>query len=75
MFTHVPSQSGDLIFVYGADITARRRNEELLAEQAAQLAEVARFPEMNPGPVLRMDTDGAGADGQRGRPQGVRRGR
>jgi PAS domain S-box-containing protein len=58
MFTYVPSQSGDVIFVYGADITARRRDEALLAEQAATLAEVARFPEMNPGPVLRMDTAG-----------------
>jgi len=58
MFTYVPSQSGDVIFVYGADITARRRDEELLAEQTARVAEVARFPEMNPGPVLRMDTAG-----------------
>jgi PAS domain S-box-containing protein len=56
LFTYVPSQSGDVIFVYGADITARKRNEKLLAEQTARLAEVARFPEMNPGPVLRMDT-------------------
>jgi PAS domain S-box-containing protein len=58
MFTYVPSQSDDVIFVYGADITARRRSEKLLAEQAARLAEVARFPEMNPGPVLRMDPAG-----------------
>ena len=58
MFTYVPSQSGDVIFVYGADITARRRDEKLLAEQTARLAEVARFPEMNPGPVLRMDPAG-----------------
>ena len=58
LFTYVPSQSEHVIFVYGADITARRRDEGLLAEQAATLAEVARFPEMNPGPVLRMDTSG-----------------
>jgi PAS domain S-box-containing protein len=57
LFSHVRSESGDLVFVYGADITARRRDERLLAEQAATLKEVARFPEMNPGPVLRMDTD------------------
>jgi signal transduction histidine kinase len=57
LFSHVRSESGDLVFAYGADITARRRDEELLAEQAATLREVARFPEMNPGPVLRMDTD------------------
>ena len=58
MFTYVPSQGGDVLFLYGADITARRRDEKLLAEQAARLAEVARFPEMNPGPVLRMDIAG-----------------
>jgi PAS domain S-box-containing protein len=40
------------------DISERRRQEQLLAEQAAALAEVARFPEMNPGPVLRVDLDG-----------------
>jgi PAS domain S-box-containing protein len=40
------------------DVSERRRQEQLLAEQAATLAEVARFPEMNPGPVLRLDLDG-----------------
>ncbi|HSG81798.1 MAG TPA: ATP-binding protein, partial [Gemmatimonadota bacterium] len=40
------------------DITERRRQAKLLAEQAAALAEVARFPEMNPGPVLRLDLEG-----------------
>jgi signal transduction histidine kinase len=39
-------------------ITERRRNEQQVAEQTAALAEVARFPEMNPGPVLRLDLDG-----------------
>jgi PAS domain S-box-containing protein len=57
LFSHVRSENGDLVFAYGADITARRRNEKLLADQAATLREMARFPEMNPGPVLRMDTD------------------
>jgi signal transduction histidine kinase len=55
LFTHVRSDSGDLVFAYGADITARRRNEQLLAEQAKELKEIARFPDMNPGPVLRLD--------------------
>jgi PAS domain S-box-containing protein len=40
------------------DISERRRGEQLLADQAAQLSEVARFPEMNPGPVLRVDLEG-----------------
>lgn len=58
LFSHVRSDSGDLVFVYGADITARRLDERLLAQQAATLKEVARFPEMNPGPVLRMGVEG-----------------
>ena len=39
------------IFVYGTDISARKA-----AEQA--VAELARFPDMNPGPVLRLDHTG-----------------
>ncbi|MDP9326533.1 MAG: hypothetical protein M3O87_08395, partial [Candidatus Dormibacteraeota bacterium] len=35
-----------------------RQAELRLAEQAAELAELARFPEMNPGPVLRVELDG-----------------
>ena len=58
LFTHVLSDAGDTVFVYGADITARRQQEKLAAEQAAQLAEMARFPEMNPGPVLRTNREG-----------------
>ena len=58
LFTHVLSVSRDVVFIYGADITARRQQEKLLAQQTAALAEVARFPEMNPGPVLRMDEAG-----------------
>jgi PAS domain S-box-containing protein len=40
------------------DISERRRSEELLADQATTIAEIARFPEMNPGPVLRLDNQG-----------------
>lgn len=58
-FTHVRTETGQVVFVYGADVTARRRDERLLAEQAATLAEIARFPDMNPGPVLRLDLDGS----------------
>jgi len=56
-FTHVRSEAGDVVFFYGSDVTRLRSDERLLAEQAARLAEVARFPEMNPGPVLRMDLE------------------
>jgi signal transduction histidine kinase len=58
VFTHVRSGDGHLIFAFGADVTAQRSDERLLKEQAETLARVARFPEMNPGPVLRTDLDG-----------------
>ena len=41
----------DQIFVYGSDVT-----EMKMAERA--LAELARFPDMNPGPVCRLDRSG-----------------
>ncbi len=50
VFTHVRSESGEFVFVYGADVTIQRQNERELAQQA-------RFPDMNPGPVLRLDLD------------------
>lgn len=55
VFTHVRSESGQYIFAFGADVTEQRKNEKLLEQQAAALARMARFPEMNPGPVLRMN--------------------
>ena len=41
----------DQVFVYGSDVT------ELKAAERA-LAELARFPDMNPGPVCRLDRQG-----------------
>ncbi len=37
------------------DIEARRRAEKTLAEAAAEFVDMGAFPEMNPGPVLRVD--------------------
>jgi signal transduction histidine kinase len=51
VFTYVPSPAEGFVFAFGADITRRRDAE-------AQLAELARFPDMNPGPVLRLDREG-----------------
>jgi signal transduction histidine kinase len=48
LFTHVRGAGGRYFFAFGADVTAQRRDEKLLAIQA-------RFPDMNPGPVLRLD--------------------
>jgi signal transduction histidine kinase len=47
---HVRAPDEDLVFVFGTDVTQRRQAEQ-------ELREVARFPDMNPGPVLRMDLD------------------
>ncbi|MGW8265974.1 MAG: ATP-binding protein [Longimicrobiales bacterium] len=48
-FRHEPIS--DQVFIYGTDVT-----ELKVAERA--LAELARFPDMNPGPVLRLDRSG-----------------
>ncbi len=40
------------------DISERRRNEQLMTDQSAKLAEIARFPEMNPGSTIRIDNKG-----------------
>ena len=58
VFTHRRDAAEGDVFVYGADVTELRAQERLLEAQAAALAEVARFPDMNPAPVLRLDLDG-----------------
>ncbi len=50
--SYLAADGGDFVFTFGADITDRRRAEK-------KIAEVARFPDMNPGPVLRLDASGA----------------
>jgi signal transduction histidine kinase len=50
-FAHVWQPRRAVVFVFGSDVTQLRRQERELAEQA-------RFPDMNPGPVLRLDLSG-----------------
>ena len=50
-FTLCHEPIGDHVFVYGTDVT------ELKVAQRS-LSELARFPDMNPGPVLRLDREG-----------------
>jgi PAS domain S-box-containing protein len=50
-FTLVHEPESDQVFAYGSDVT------ELKAAEGA-LTELARFPDMNPGPVLRLDQAG-----------------
>jgi len=73
-WSHPVERDGELVgcVVTFIDITERRALEQELREtgnqlrkalagmeeQAAALSELARFPEMNPGPVLRLDLDG-----------------
>jgi PAS domain S-box-containing protein len=40
------------------DITNRKQVEKLQSDYTSALTEIARFPEMNPGPVLRIDLNG-----------------
>jgi signal transduction histidine kinase len=56
-FSHLRSESGDLVFAYGADITQRKRDEQLLRETTEHLREYSRFPEMNPSIVVRLDIE------------------
>jgi signal transduction histidine kinase len=65
VFAHRCDPPTGLVFVFGNDVSdlkraqdALKRSERELEERARQLAEVARFPDMNPGPVLRTDIDG-----------------
>jgi len=58
IFTHRTDLKTNLVFVFGSDITSNKQNEKKLEEQKAIIEEVARFPHMNPGPVLRMDFKG-----------------
>ena len=58
IFTHTPATEAGNYFVYGADVTARKAAEEELAEKRAQIEEMAKFPDMNPGPVIRFVEDG-----------------
>ena len=53
-------KEGELIgcMVTFMDISDRKHNEQLQSDYTTALAEIARFPEMNPGPVLRIDIEG-----------------
>jgi PAS domain S-box-containing protein len=53
-------KDGELIgcMVTFMNISDRRQTEQLQSDYTKALAEIARFPEMNPGPVLRIDMEG-----------------
>ena len=51
MFIYVLPSNRDFVFAFGTDITERRGAEK-------KVEEYARFPDMNPAPVLRLDLNG-----------------
>lgn len=58
LFTHVCPQDSENFFVFGSDVTQLKLVERELNEKRESLAKMARFPDMNPGPVLRLKDDG-----------------
>ena len=46
LFTHVRTDSGEGVFAFGAETTAFRNAERALTEKAAELTEIARFPDI-----------------------------
>jgi signal transduction histidine kinase len=58
VFNHRTDYKSKLVFVFGTDITERKLFEKELKKQKEIIEEMARFPHMNPGPVLRMDFTG-----------------
>lgn len=58
LFTHVCPDESDFFFVFGSDVTQIVLIERELEKQKASLANMARFPDMNPGPVLRLNREG-----------------
>jgi len=59
LFIHVNSDISDNTFVYGSDVTQIKLIERELEAQKEVLSEMARFPDMNPGPALRMEDTGS----------------
>lgn len=58
LFTHVCPKDSENYFVFGSDVTQIKLIERELEKQRESLANMARFPDMNPGPVLRLKHDG-----------------
>lgn len=57
LFNHRTDLELKFVFVFGSDITVSKLNERKLEEQKAMIEQIARFPYMNPGPVIRMNFD------------------
>ena len=58
LFTHVCPKNSENYFVFGSDVTQIKKIKKELEEKRELIANMARFPDMNPGPVLRLQDDG-----------------
>lgn len=58
LFTHVCLEESENFFVFGSDVTQLKLIEREIQAQRESLANMARFPDMNPGPVLWLQDDG-----------------
>ena len=54
-FVHVRSGT-EIVAAFAADMTDIRQAQRELSAKADELAEIARFPDMNPGPVMRDES-------------------
>jgi len=57
-FAFVRTANVGLIAAFGQIVTDIRRAQREIEKKARQVAEMARFPDMNPGPVIRTDAEG-----------------
>ena len=57
VFAHVIDSETGAVLAFGSDVTSIKETNRLIDEQSKQLAEFARLPDMNPGPVLKLDHD------------------
>ena len=57
-FTHRRDDNANLVFVFGTDVSSMKATQRAIHRQASELEQIARFPDMNPAPVLRMNNEG-----------------
>ncbi|MDH5644317.1 MAG: ATP-binding protein [Gemmatimonadota bacterium] len=58
VFTLAHREDTESVFAYGTDISDRTAVQRELAKKSVIIEEMAQFPDMNPGPVVRVDREG-----------------
>jgi PAS domain-containing protein len=54
---HVVDSETGAVFAFGSEVTSIREADRLIDEQSEQLADFAKLPDMNPGPVFKLEPD------------------